>query len=150
MNKHSITLMALSTLAFSGLALSCEYHMGGFGMGGFAQNHPLMQRHMQQPIMSTLSVKHERVVNVAAQQDVSLPISYLAPPAYQDIIVQITGSDGIEFSQPPTMTMDKISGTYTLNYRVAQPGKYQIILTVNALRGEVPIALEQRVNVTAV
>lgn len=150
MNKNTLSAIALSTMFLSTVSLGCEYHMGGFGMGGFSQNHPLMQRHMQQPVMSTLRIKHDRVVNVSAQQDASLPITYIAPPAYQDIIVQITGSDGVEFAEPPTMTMDKISGSYTLNYRVAQPGKYQIILTVNALRGEVPIAIEQRVNVTAV
>lgn len=144
----SVGLMIASPISF---VYACDFHdqpsFGGFrSMGGFAQSHPLMKQHINQANSPQLTLTHERILKAVLAKPDSIDITYHLPVNFKDASLRFTHSEGIELDIQSKVAIEKLNGTYTLNYVANKPGKHHILVWADATKQTLPFSKVQRIE----
>jgi len=140
----SISLLSLLTAD----AIGCSYHNGPrFGM--YARQNPVMQFHPVKKTTSEFSLTHLSQVSASVNAANLLEVKYLNPKPFQDMVLQIKGSRGLEIKQSSEQKLNTYRGTIPFIYVAKQAGQHQIEIRAEGLKNGAPFSLVQKVQVNA-
>lgn len=139
-----ITLLLASTNVNA-----CEFHGQGTGFGMFGPNNPMMSQHFKNQSSQQLKLVHERRIVVKQSAEESIEIKYHVPVAYDNASLRFTYSDGIEIpNNGEKIEINKLNGTYTLNYIAKTSGRQHILVWADAHKQNLPFSKVQRIDLT--
>jgi len=142
-----LKLTIVLAIAISGTAIqACELHASGSFGFGLGRLHPLAQQHYQASAFKTLSVKHVKRANVKVDEQSTAKIAYVIPLRYRDVNVSFEGSDNVEITSDPIVSLEKDSGVYNLNFTVKRPGNSHISIQISGFADSKPFSINQKIE----
>ncbi|XOV78099.1 MAG: hypothetical protein ACFHVJ_14270 [Aestuariibacter sp.] len=141
-----IILVIFASLATN--AIACERHDGA-EFGRFGSFNPLAFQHFNPATNQPLSIMHPNTAYVESGGQSYINISYRIPKNYRNVKVSFSGSEGIEFVDSSTLSLNNKFGVYKLKYKANKSGTLQIDIQIDAISNDKPYTKEQRISVVS-
>ncbi|MBU2878377.1 MULTISPECIES: hypothetical protein [Aliiglaciecola] len=152
MKKLSLFLGYCCVL-FSAYSFSCQYH--DYGTSKIPQFpplspelHPVMLQHFRPPQNAPLNVTLSTDSQASAKGGV-FTISYDIHPDYHNVKAEVVSSKGVKLLDNSTMYLTRIKGNQSFKYQALSDDTQKVRVRISAVRKDMPIIVEKRLNLSS-